>query len=212
MSGGKTAVPVAAVLEVDGAEPSLDLDLAEAVRAGARAVRFLGAVRLAADEPRATLAAVRLLREAAADGLPVTWNGTLGDGIAPRLLMHLPPPQAAVGESNDASTEEWRRRYRPGLCYYRFGPEFVFVKDVRTPGDFRSVPSRRRRRCVPLARGGRRRDHARFIDVWPGRRPRRRAPGPAIRRSRHAVAQSNASLASPRSRGVSPVRRDRTLS
>ena len=29
----------------------------------------------------------------------------------------------------------WRRRYRPGLCYYRLGPDFVFVKDVRTSGD-----------------------------------------------------------------------------
>jgi len=115
MSGGRTAVPVAAVLEVDGFEPSLDLDLAEAVRAGARALRFLGAVRLSADEPRATLGAVRLLREAAADGLPVSWNGSVGDGIAPGLLVHLPPPQVAVGESNAADTEEWRRRPLRGL-------------------------------------------------------------------------------------------------
>ncbi len=88
------------------------------------------------DEPWATLAAVRLLREAAADGLSVTWSGSIGDGIAPRLLVHLPPPQAAVSERDAADGDEWRRRYRPGLCYYRLGPNFVFVKDVRTPGDF----------------------------------------------------------------------------
>lgn len=128
-------MPVAAVLEVDDPEASLDQDVAAAVRGGARALRFRGTVRLSADEPCATLAAVRLLREAAADGLPVTWNGSVGDGIDPRLLVHLPPPQAAVSESNAADGAEWRRRYRPGLCYYRLGPDFVFVKDVRTSGD-----------------------------------------------------------------------------
>jgi hypothetical protein len=135
MSGGRTAAPVAAVLEVDGSEPSLDLDVAAGVRAGARALRFLGPVRLSADEPCATLAAVRLMREAAADGVAVIWNGSVGDGITPRLLVHLPPPQPAGSESDTADTAEWRRRYRPGLCYYRLGPDFVFIKDVRTPED-----------------------------------------------------------------------------
>jgi hypothetical protein len=135
MSGGRTAAPAPAVLEVDGPEASLDLDVAAAVRAGARTLRFLSPICLSADEPRATLAAIRLIREAAADGVAVIWNGSVGDGISPRLLVHLPPPHGEGSESDAPDTAEWRRRYRPGLCYYRLGPDFVFIKDVRTPSD-----------------------------------------------------------------------------
>ena len=43
------------------------------------------------------------------------------------LLYHLAPPVDG-GTSLDA----WRARHRPGLCYYRRGPGFVNVKDVRS--------------------------------------------------------------------------------
>jgi hypothetical protein len=132
-AGDRTRVPASAVLEVEEPEDSLRLDVAAAVEAGARAVRFTRVVRLARDEPLATLAALRLLREAAADGLPVTWHGIIGDEIDLRLLTHLAPPESVVGDRATTDLAEWRRRHRPGLCYYRLGPTFVAVKDVRRP-------------------------------------------------------------------------------
>lgn len=120
-------------MELDEPEACVDLDVGAAVRAGARAVRLTRHCRLSAHAPSATLAVVRLLREAASDGVPVTWQGGIDDGIDARLLVHLPPPEPAAGES-DPALDEWRHRYQPGLCYYRLGPDLVFIKDVRRPG------------------------------------------------------------------------------
>jgi hypothetical protein len=121
-------------VEVDEPEDWVDLDVGAAVRGGARAVRLTRPCRLSADAPRRTLAVVRLLREAASDGVPVVWQGGIDHGIDARLLVHLPPPEPAAREESDAALAEWRQRYRPGLCYYRLGPDFVFIKDVRRPG------------------------------------------------------------------------------
>jgi len=122
-----------AVLELD--EPAADLDLEAAVHDGVQAVRIRAPQVLDTERPEATLALVRLLREAAADGIPITWHGSVADGIDASLLVHLPPPApspAASGTGADAAAiAAWRERYRPGLCYYRLGPGFAFVKDVR---------------------------------------------------------------------------------
>ena len=90
--------------------------------------------RLSARFPRPTLALVRLLREANSDGVPVGWSGEIDDDIDAGLLVHLPPPDPTTGRHADAVLTEWRQRYQPGLCYYRLGPDFVFIKDTRRIG------------------------------------------------------------------------------
>ncbi len=122
-----------AVLELD--EPAADLDLEAAVHDGVQAVRILAPQVLDTERPEATLALIRLLREAAADGIPITWHGSVADGIDVSLLVHLPPPAPSPAASDAgahaAAIAAWRERYRPGLCYSRLGPGFAFVTDVR---------------------------------------------------------------------------------
>jgi hypothetical protein len=132
-TGASAAVTGPTVVEVVGPEASLDLDLAAAVRAGARAVRIAGSQVLSVTSPRPTLAVIRLLRDAASHGLPVIWHGQVDGTLDSTLFVHLAPP-AARDVAGDTSTDEWRRRHQPGLCYYRVGPGFVFVKDVRRHG------------------------------------------------------------------------------
>ena len=127
--GDRTLAAGAGLIELDQIDPSLDLSAA--VRAGARAVHLAGVHVLSADEPRPTLALVRLLRESASEGVPVTWRGVLADGIDPELLVSLPPPKLPNADEPDAALVDWRLRYGPGLCYFRIGPDFVLVKDVR---------------------------------------------------------------------------------
>jgi Family of unknown function (DUF5825) len=119
------------VLELD--EPVADLDLEAAVRDGIQSVRIDAPQILSAERPEATLALVRLLREAAADGIPIAWHGEVAPSIDVSLLVHLPPPErTGTGTGDDhAAIVAWRERYRPGLCYFRLGPGFAFMKDVR---------------------------------------------------------------------------------
>jgi Family of unknown function (DUF5825) len=134
-TGDRPGVASAAVLEFDEPEASLGVDLADADRSGVRAVRIKETCRLAADAPRATLALIRLLREAASHGTAVSWRGRVGAGIDVNLLVHLPPPDPPVdADAATADVSWWRERYRPGLCYYRLGPDFALVKDVRSSG------------------------------------------------------------------------------
>jgi len=48
-------------------------------------------------------------------------------------LYHLPPPRQ--DGSADERVLRWQAAFRPGLCYYRTGPGFVEVRDVRRPAD-----------------------------------------------------------------------------
>lgn len=129
-SGDRAGARRDAVLELEHPEP--DVDLAEAVRSGVQAVHILAPQVLSRDRPEAALALVRVLREAAADGIPIMWRGDVGDGVDVAALVHLPPPAAPEHGGVDA-LGPWRDRYQPGLCYYRLGPGFAFVKDVRDP-------------------------------------------------------------------------------
>ncbi|MEU8525905.1 MULTISPECIES: DUF5825 family protein [Streptomyces] len=77
---------------------------------------------------RATVEAVRLLRECQSAARTVRWvPDTEALPFDASLLHHLPPP-----ESGDAA-RAWRSRYAYGLFYHRRGPDFVTVMDRRDP-------------------------------------------------------------------------------
>lgn len=133
-TGDSTSAAIGKVLELDGPSTALDLDVAAAILAGVRGFRLRDVVRLSADEPQTTLAIVRLLRDAASYGVPVAWHGLVEQGVDPLLLVHLSPPGPVDGEETSVSIAEWRLFSQPGLCYYRMGPGFVFIKDVRWRG------------------------------------------------------------------------------
>lgn len=130
-TGDSTSAATGKVLELDGPATAPDLDVAACVLSGVQAFRLHGLVRLSADEPQTTLAIVRLLRDAASYGVPVAWHGLVEHGVDPRLLVHLSPPGPVPGEETSVNMAEWRHFSQPGLCYYRVGPGFVFIKDVR---------------------------------------------------------------------------------
>ncbi|RZS45087.1 hypothetical protein EV193_101973 [Herbihabitans rhizosphaerae] len=70
-----------------------------------------------------------VLREAMSNLVPVDWSAR-GDLPWPsRLVVHLPPPSVVDSESGGA----WRAEHRFGQCWYRVGPSFLVIKDVR-PG------------------------------------------------------------------------------
>jgi uncharacterized protein DUF5825 len=133
-TGDRAGAPAGTVFDVDPAQSLVGFDVAAIVGAGACVLRLTSAVCLTSDDPQATLAVIRLLRDAAALGVKVAWRGTVGDGVDPGLLVHLDPPELSAGEPEAEAITDWRRRHQPGLCYFRLGPDFVFVKDVRVPG------------------------------------------------------------------------------
>ncbi|BCB75147.1 hypothetical protein GCM10022251_34960 [Phytohabitans flavus] len=94
-----------------------------------QSVRIADRVRLDGTDPDA-LSQVRALREAAALATTVDWAVDLPPGLPVWTLTHLPPPREATGLT-PVELQEWRHRYRYGLCYYRRGPDFVVVHDDR---------------------------------------------------------------------------------
>jgi Family of unknown function (DUF5825) len=76
------------------------------------------------------------LRRLMADGTAGSWSAPLPGGLDTRPLHHLPPPPepAAAERPDDPRLGLWQAAFRPALYYYRLGPGFVQVKDVRDPG------------------------------------------------------------------------------
>ena len=114
------------ILEIgDGEIASLDLATLEAQEL--RSVQVLPSQNLSVDRAVSTLAFLRLLRDAMSQGVAITWRGSIDPRIDTSLLHHLPPPTRC-----SPAFDDWRSSHRPGLCYYRRGPGFVNVKDVRS--------------------------------------------------------------------------------
>lgn len=77
---------------------------------------------------------VSLLSEAIARGVPVAWELGRVDGVDPRQLVHLPPPSSAAAHAPDGVAEAWRASHSYGLLFYRVGPGFTAIKDIRHLG------------------------------------------------------------------------------
>ena len=93
-------------------------------------------VRLGHEDPDATLEFVAWLRDRHTQAHDVSWSAIVGPGFDTSPLHHLPPPGPAPGAALGAApgaAVQWREAYRPGMCYYRVGPGFIQVKDVRQP-------------------------------------------------------------------------------
>lgn len=74
------------------------------------------------------------LREATSEATDVVWRANIDVDLDVPLLYHLPPPAAADGPAEVlARVEAWRDAHRPAMCYYRVGPGFIQVRDVRVP-------------------------------------------------------------------------------
>jgi len=115
---------------------------AELVATAPAEVAAAGYEGLVVDEPVVAgdsidddLRLLRFLREATSHTLRLDWVLAGRPLVAPRDLAHLVPPTRGVGPDATACVAAWRGAYRYGTFYYRRGPGFVTVKDVRPDGD-----------------------------------------------------------------------------
>lgn len=91
---------------------------------------------LKSDAEAVALEVIRL-RRLMADGTAGSWAAPLPGGLDTRPLHHLPPPPVPAGaepQPDDPRLGLWQAAFQPALYYYRLGPGFVQVKDVRDPG------------------------------------------------------------------------------
>ncbi|MFC4587619.1 DUF5825 family protein [Sphaerisporangium corydalis] len=91
-------------------------------------------VRLDAADGQATSRFVAWLRDRLSEGLAVAWRASLDPRLDASPLYHLPPPLPEGPGEQDPALVRWRASYRPGVCFYRVGPGFIQVKDLRGPG------------------------------------------------------------------------------
>jgi hypothetical protein len=90
-----------------------------------------GTVALDVARPRATLEFVAWLRDQQTQATDVSWSTDIDPRLDASLLFHLFPPEPRSPAAEADESGRWRAGYRPGMCYYRLGPGFIQVKDVR---------------------------------------------------------------------------------
>jgi hypothetical protein len=104
-------------------------ELPALVQAGIRGLVLTEPVDVLLDFPESSYA-LHLIRDATGWGLHVEWTlGAASDDV--QHLGHLFPPSSWANEDGAAAVREWRRSYSFGQCFFRIGPSFVAIKDVR---------------------------------------------------------------------------------
>lgn len=78
---------------------------------------------------------LRVLRDATSHAVRVSWTLSGPPNLPPRTHTHLIPPRSGTGEAAHRYAESWASAYRYGAFYYRLGPDFVAIKDVRDDAD-----------------------------------------------------------------------------
>jgi hypothetical protein len=107
-----------------------DAELGSLVDSGTREIALAGIQEIGAHKAETTVAFIRFLRDAASWDVRVRWNGRFSETVDPLSLVHLDPPADVDGAAGAALTQ-WKESHRYGLFYWRRGPDFVIVKDVR---------------------------------------------------------------------------------
>jgi Family of unknown function (DUF5825) len=74
---------------------------------------------------------LRFLREITSHTIRLEWTLAGCPLLDPSAFVHLIPPAAGADSAARACAEAWRDGYRYGAFYYRYGPDFITVKDVR---------------------------------------------------------------------------------
>ena len=104
---------------------------------GCHAVTIDGPVSFGADA-EVDVRFIRFLREALSSALTVDWSLATPGPADVGAVCHLPPPARADSATGDATcqyADQWRDEYGFGHCYYRLGPGFIHVVDVRDEAD-----------------------------------------------------------------------------
>lgn len=83
----------------------------------------------------ADLRHLRWLRDVTSHAIRLTWTLEGAPLLDRRDYCHLVPPSAFATLGNADVVTRWRSEFRYGTFYYRVGPGFVTVKDVRPGGD-----------------------------------------------------------------------------
>jgi hypothetical protein len=121
-----TSIAVAA--DTDDVRARLD----DLVASGTRELRITEPVDLTLKD-RASLETVRLLRDAVGYGLRIDWRVSPVAVPSVANFTHLPPPSNLdeLGVLPGSDAETWTKLYSYGQLFYRVGPGFVSIKDVR---------------------------------------------------------------------------------
>jgi hypothetical protein len=78
------------------------------------------------------LTIVTTMRDLMSAGSPMPWPDAVPVDMLEHVV-HLPPP--SPGSDGASSSASWRRRYRYGLFYFRNGPDYITVRDMRKPDE-----------------------------------------------------------------------------
>lgn len=82
------------------------------------------------QDPQQTLYQVQVIRDCLSLGIRLVWEAEVAGEFDFRPLFHLIPPRRLPAEFASVQ-EEWLERYRYGSFFWRKGPDFLLVKDVR---------------------------------------------------------------------------------
>lgn len=114
--------------------PSLDALTPDLAALALRTVTVAEPVDLSVSTDEC-LRLLRVLRDATSHAVRVSWTLSGPPALPERTHTHLIPPQSGTGEAARRYADRWASAYRYGAFYYRLGPGFVAIKDVRDDAD-----------------------------------------------------------------------------
>ena len=110
------------------------LDPAEFRARGCHSVTLSQPIAFGA-EPEFDVRFIRFIRQALSYLLEVDWRLATPGPAEVSVLCHLPPPAAAGPDPAARYASQWQSQYGFAHCYYRLGPQFVHIVDVRDTGN-----------------------------------------------------------------------------
>jgi ribosomal peptide maturation radical SAM protein 1 len=121
---------VSVVLQGQGAQtwPS-ERQIARLAARGVEEVQVPWEVEISDQQAAQSIQFLRFLRDCTAHRVNVKWRGKVGDQARPQSFHHLLPP--SVEGSPPEALQAWGKNHAYGQLYWRLGPNFLTIKDMR---------------------------------------------------------------------------------
>jgi len=121
---------VSVVLQGQGAQSwPAERQIARLAARGIVEVQVPWEVEISAEQPEQSIQFLRFLRDCTAHRVNVKWRGKVSDPARSQSFHHLLPP--SVEGTPPEAVQAWGKNHAYGQLYWRLGPNFLTIKDMR---------------------------------------------------------------------------------
>lgn len=110
----------------DGESWPSEEEIARLIKVSVSEVYIKHPITISQQDAQRSLEFIRFLRDAISYGLQIEWKSIFKKSANIRYFIHLPPPSSGI------KSRVWNREYSYGKMFWRKGPGFILIKDMRS--------------------------------------------------------------------------------